>query len=196
MSSIRIANSEDAKAVLSIYSPFILQTGVTQETEVPAEDAFQQRIINTLKERPWLVCEIENEIAGFAYAGKHRERKGYQWCIEPSVYIDEKYYRYGIAKALYTALFEILKIQGFVNAYAVITLPNEKSVSFHKNFGFKHLTTYTRIGYKLGKWHDVDWWELQINAHQKFPESPLMFSDLDKGILDQILNKAGSLLKK
>src|SRR5687767_1182274 len=142
---IRTATIQDANGILKIYSPFILNSGITQETEVPSLESFEQRIIATLEERPWLVCEIDNEIAGYAYAGKHRERKGYQWCVEPSVYIAEKYYRYGIAKALYTALFEILKLQGFINAYAVITLPNDKSVAFHEKFGFRYLTTYKKI---------------------------------------------------
>ena len=147
MSIIRLANIGDTKAILCIYSPFILNSGITQETDVPAHDNFSKRISATLKERPWLVCEIEDEIAGYAYAGRHRERTGYQWCIEPSVYVADKFHNCGVAYALYTAMFEILRIQGFVNAYAVITLPNDKSVSFHEKFGFRYLTTFKKIGF-------------------------------------------------
>ncbi|HEY5774266.1 MAG TPA: GNAT family N-acetyltransferase, partial [Chitinophagaceae bacterium] len=154
---IRVATRNDAAGMLEIYAPFILNSGITQETEVPSVEDFQQRVISNLEERPWLVCEINNEIAGYAYAGKHRDRKGYQWCTEPSVYISEKYFGFGIANALYAALFDILKIQGYVNAYAVITLPNDRSIAFHKKFGFEHLTIYKKIGYKLGQWHDVGW---------------------------------------
>ena len=88
---VRIANEQDAAGILKIYSPFIINSGITQETEIPSIESFMQRIEATLEVRPWLVCEIENEIAGYAYAGKHRERKGYQWCVEPSVYVGENF---------------------------------------------------------------------------------------------------------
>lgn len=193
---LRVANGQDAEGILKIYSPFIINSGITQETEIPSIESFQQRIEATLEVRPWLVCEIENKIAGYAYAGKHRERKGYQWCVEPSVYVNEKFYRYGIAKALYTALFEILKLQGYVNAYAVITLPNEKSVAFHENFGFRYLTTYKKIGYKLGKWHDVGWWEKQLNSYGEIQRDPQKLSLINTTAVSGILKKAGGLLKK
>jgi L-amino acid N-acyltransferase YncA len=189
---VRIATKDDAAALLEIYAPFILNSGITQETEVPSVEDFQKRILSNLEERPWLVCEIDNQLTGYAYAGKHRDRKGYQWCTEPSVYVHEKYFGFGVANALYTALFEILKIQGYVNAYAVITLPNERSIAFHKKFGFDYLTTYPKIGYKLGQWHDVGWMQYEINPHKKDPAVPKKFSELDSSIIAPILAKASS----
>ena len=193
---IRIAAEADAPGMLEIYAPFILNTGITQETEVPSVADFQQRIISNLAERPWLVCEINNEIAGYAYAGKHRDRKGYQWCTEPSVYISEKYFGLGVPYALYTALFDILKLQGYVNAYAVITLPNDRSIAFHKKFGFEYLTTYKNIGYKLGQWHDVGWMQYEINPHNKDPMDPAKLPAIDKTVIDSILIKSSALLNK
>ena len=184
---IRIATKDDAAGMLEIYTPFILNSGITQEVDVPSIEDFQKRIISNLEERPWLVFEINNEIAGYAYAGKHRERKGYQWCVEPSVYIADKYFGFGIANALYTALFDILKIQGCVNAYAVITLPNERSIAFHKKFGFEYLTTYKKIGYKLGQWHDVGWMQYEVNPHKEDPIDPIKFKNIDRSVIDSIL---------
>jgi len=192
---IRIATKNDAEGMLEIYTPFILHSGITQETELPSIEEFQKRILSNLEERPWLVCEIDKQIAGYAYAGKHRERKGYQWCTEPSVYVHENFYRYGVANALYTALFEILKLQGYVNAYAVITLPNEKSISFHKKFGFEYLTTYPKIGYKLRQWHDVGWMRYDINPHIENPADPLKFSSIDHVVVASILAKSSLLVK-
>jgi L-amino acid N-acyltransferase YncA len=192
---LRVATRDDAAGMLEIYAPFILDSGITQETEVPAVKDFQERIISNLAERPWLVCEIDNEIAGYAYAGKHRDRKGYQWCTEPSVYISEKYFGVGVANALYAALFDILRLQGYVNAYAVITLPNERSIAFHKKFGFEWLTTYKKIGYKLAKWHDVGWMQYEINPHKEDPPEPIKFPDIDRSLIEPILQKASVLLK-
>lgn len=193
---IRMAKKEDAEGMLKIYAPFILHSGITQETELPSVENFQQRIISTLEERPWLVCEAEGEIAGYAYAGKHRDRKGYQWCVETSVYIHERFYRLGAARALYYALIEILKVQDYVNVYAVITLPNDKSVTFHEGFGFSYFTTYKKIGYKLGKWHDVGWWYLQINPPVINPAKPKKISSVDDTAVLSILEKAAAYLKK
>ena len=193
--NIRLATKGDAAGMLEIYGPFILNSGITQETELPSVEDFQERIISNLTERPWLVCEINNEIAGYAYAGKHRDRKGYQWCIEPSLYVSEKYWGLGIANALYAALFDILKMQGYVNAYAVITLPNDRSIAFHKKFGFEYLTTYKKIGYKLGQWHDVGWMQYEINHHKKAPREPVRFSNLDGPEIDSILLRYSVLVK-
>ena len=194
--NIRVATKDDAVGMLEIYAPFILNSGITQETEVPSVEDFQQRVLSNLIERPWLVCEINNEIAGYAYAGKHRDRKGYQWCTEPSVYISEKFFGVGAANALYTALFDILELQGYVNAYAVITLPNDRSIAFHKKFGFEYLTTYKKIGYKLGQWHDVGWMQYEVNPHKENPEDPVKFPKIDKTVIDPILIRSTALLKK
>ena len=193
---IRVATKEDATGMLEIYAPFILNSGITQETEIPSVGDFQKRIISNLEERPWLVCEIDGQVAGYAYAGKHRDRKGYQWCTEPSVYISEKYFGIGIADALYTALFDILKLQGYVNAYAVITLPNDRSIAFHKKFGFEYLTIYKKIGYKLGQWHDVGWMQYEIKPHKEDPTDPVKFPGIEKSVIDSILIKATSMFKK
>lgn len=193
---LRIATRDDAAAMLEIYAPFILNSGITQETDVPSIEDFQKRILLNFEERPWLVCEIDNQVAGYAYAGKHRDRKGYQWCTEPSVYVHEKFFGFGVANALYTALFDILKLQGYVNAYAVITLPNDRSISFHKKFGFDYLTTYPKIGYKLGQWHDVGWMQYEINPHKDETADPIKFSAIDSSVIKAILKRSSELLRK
>jgi phosphinothricin acetyltransferase len=195
MAKIRIATPADAKEMLEIYSSFILNTGITQETEVPTVEEFSNRINNTLQERPWLVCKIDNDIAGYAYAGKHRERKGYQWCIESSVYLNEKFFGRGVAQGLYKALFEIVKEQGFVNVYAVITLPNKRSVAFHESFGFTYFTTYRNVGYKLGRWHDVGWWQYVVNDVKNEMKDPVLFPALNKDFVDEVLQRCSAELK-
>lgn len=195
MTVLRLATSEDAKGILDIYAPYIETTSFTFETEAPSVEEFAERIRNYLLNWPWLVCEIDGKIAGYAYATKHRERTAYQWCTESSVYIHEDYQRAGIAKALYIALFEILKKQGFRNIYAVINLPNDKSVILHEKLGFTHFATYEKVGYKLGKWKDVGWWKLSINEFADEPAAPIKFSDLNKDFLLDIFSKAGLLFK-
>jgi phosphinothricin acetyltransferase len=192
---IRLASSNDANNILNIYSPYILDTSFTFETEVPFAETFAERIENYLQHWPWLVCEIDGKIAGYAYGSKYRERVGYQWCVECSVYVHDDFQRMGIARALYAALFEILKIQGYRNVYAVINLPNDKSVQLHESCSFKWFATYENVGYKLGKWKDVGWWQLVINEYNHEPAPPLKFSEIDKTVLPSIFQSAEKMLK-
>ena len=192
---LRLANEKDAAGILSIYAPYIESTSYTFETGIPSIEEFSERIKNYLTNWPWLVCEINGVIAGYAYATRHRERTAYQWCTESSVYIHNDYQRAGIAKALYMALFEILKKQGFRNVYAVINLPNEKSVSFHERCGFEYFATYEKVGYKLGKWKNVGWWRLSINEYGDEPATPLKFMDMNKDFLADLFTGAALSVK-
>jgi L-amino acid N-acyltransferase YncA len=185
--NIRLANEKDADGILAIYTPYITNTSFTFETEVPAVKAFADRINSYLNNWPWLVCEMDGKIAGYAYGSRYRERTGYQWCVECSVYIHDDFQRRGIAKILYNALFEILKQQGYRNVYAVINLPNDKSVQLHESCGFKWFVTYENAGYKLGKWKNVGWWQLVVNDYSNEPAPPRKFSELNKKMVEKIL---------
>jgi L-amino acid N-acyltransferase YncA len=187
MNIIRIAKTSDAASILEIYTPYILNTAITFETEIPSLENIEYRIITYQESWPWLVYEIAGTIVGYAYATKHRERAAYQWCVESSVYISDNFQQKGIAQALYTALFEILKYQGCRNVYAGITLPNDKSISFHKKFGFSKIAEYKKIGYKLGLWNTVSWWELKVNEYSADPAPPMKFSDIDNKVLEKCL---------
>jgi phosphinothricin acetyltransferase len=187
MKIIRMATPADATAILSIYAPYIISTAYTFETEVPSLESFEQRIINCLETWPWSVCEIDGAIAGYAYAAKHRERAAYQWCVESSVYIHDSFQKKGVAKLLYDSLFEILKLQGFINVYAGITLPNDKSVAFHERYGFTKFAEYNNIGYKLGKWNTVSWWQLHLREYPENPIAPLKLLRVEPSFLEKIL---------
>jgi L-amino acid N-acyltransferase YncA len=195
MTVLRLVTPTDAKAILDIYAPYIENTSFTFETEVPSVEEFSKRIETYLLNWPWLVCEIDGVIAGYAYATRHRERTAYQWCIESSVYIHDNFQRAGIARVLYTALFEILKKQGFRNVYAVINLPNDKSVAFHESCGFQYFATYEKVGYKLGKWKNVGWWRLILNEFGDEPAAPIKFSELDKDFLPALFAEKLSGIK-
>lgn len=184
---IRLATPGDAAAILAIYGPYITDTSLTFETEVPDEDAFAERIRSYLMHWPWLVCEVDGEVAGYAYGSRYRERAGYQWCVECSVYIHDHFHGRGIARALYNALFRLLKVQGYFNVYAVINLPNEPSVRFHESCGFRHFASYEKVGYKLGAWKTVGWWQLQLSDYTDDPPRPRHFNLLPQEVIDDAL---------
>jgi L-amino acid N-acyltransferase YncA len=189
MAVIRLATPADAQGILDIYAPYILHTSLTFETEVPHLDAFRERIRSYLIHWPWLLCEEDGTIMGYAYASRYRERTGYQWCVETSVYIRENFQKRGIGSSLYRTLIEILKQQGYRNVYAVINLPNDASVKFHERLGFRWFASYENVGYKLGTWKTVGWWHLAINGYSDNPPPPVKFSELDKNLVLQIMNR-------
>jgi L-amino acid N-acyltransferase YncA len=192
---IRTATGSDAESILDIYAPYIENTSYTFETEVPTIESFQERITSYLQSWPWLVCEIGGVVAGYAYGSKHRERIAYQWSVECSVYIHDDFQRAGIGKALYRALIDLLKLQGFRNLYAVINLPNERSVAFHEKIGFEYFAVYKNVGYKLGKWKNVGWWQLQLNDYTMEPSPPIKFPQLNREVVGAILQSASQLIK-
>jgi len=160
---IRSVEAADAKAVRDIYAPFVSDSATSFETEPPDVAVMERRILETRERTPWLVYEAGGEVLGYAYASPHRAaRKAYQWCVETSIYIHAQVRRRGIGRSLYAALFDLLRRQGFVNAYAGITLPNPGSVRLHESMGFQPIGVYPRIGYKFGTWHDVIWLQLRL----------------------------------
>jgi phosphinothricin acetyltransferase len=164
---IRSAKQEDAEGILEIYTPYILHTPVSFETEVPDIEAFRQRMVQYQKNLPWLVCEVDNNLAGYTYATNHRHRTAYDCSKELSVYVHPNYRHRGIASGLYSVILEILKLQGVRNVLAGIALPNPESVGFHEQFGFKLVGIYHDVGYKFDRYHDVGWWELPIGTNTK-----------------------------
>ncbi|HWB28203.1 MAG TPA: GNAT family N-acetyltransferase [Chitinophagaceae bacterium] len=169
---IRFAQAGDADEMLNIYKPFIENTATSFETVVPSTVEFSQRILTYTQKYPWLVAEINKTIAGYAYASAHRQRDAYQWSVESSVYVHPSFYRQGIAMKLYDMLFMLLAEMNFVNVYAGVALPNEASVTFHENAGFKHIGIYENVGYKLGAWHSVLWMVKHIHTHNTNLRAP------------------------
>ncbi len=155
MKLMRIVKPSDVASILEIYTPYILQTAVTFETEIPLLNSFEERIKLYTQKWPWIVYEVDGMITGYAYATKHRERLAYRWCVESSVYIRDQFQREGIASTLYKALFEMWRLQGFINVYAGITLPNERSIAFHERLSFTNFVYYKNVGHKLGEWRTV-----------------------------------------
>ncbi len=163
-SLIRQAGVGDAAAMLAIYAPFVLDTAVSFEEEVPSVPDFAARVGAVLAEAPWLVAEREGRVLGYAYAGRHRARAAYRLTREVSVYVHPDYHRQGLATRLYNHLLERLGRAGFTTALAGITLPNPASLAFHRKFGFQVVGTYHRVGYKFGRYHNVLWLERPLRT--------------------------------
>jgi phosphinothricin acetyltransferase len=161
---IRLATPEDCDQIAAIYAPYVTETAISFEIEPPGAGELARRIGETLAGYPWLVCERDGEILGYAYAMGHRTRWAYQWSVDTAIYVDGGRRRAGVGRALYTALLAALPLQGFFSAYAGVTLPNAASVGLHQAMGFEPVGVYRAVGYKLGRWHDVGWYQRTLQA--------------------------------
>jgi L-amino acid N-acyltransferase YncA len=179
---LRLATRNDAGAVAEIYRPIVASTPISFETEPPNPQEMERRIHETLATYVWLICEHRGDVVGYANAGRHRARAAYQWSVDTSVYVHSAFHRRGIGRGLYTSLFRILAAQGFVTAYAGITLPNTSSVALHESTGFQPVGVYRNAGYKLGKWYDVGWWQRALRPPEATPSLPLNLGEI---LLDQ-----------
>lgn len=145
----------DAEACAALYAPYVAGTAITFEYEPPSADEMARRIAGAQRTHAWLVHEDDERVVGYAYAGPYKERAAYRWTTEVSVYLEQGRRRTGAGRALYEALFGRLVERGYRVAIAGITLPNPASEGLHRAMGFELVGVHPRIGWKLGRWHDL-----------------------------------------
>jgi L-amino acid N-acyltransferase YncA len=158
-SVIRDAVAADAERCASIYAPYVLETAISFESEPPTAAEMARRIAEAQRAHAWLVLEDDGDVVGYAYGGTFMSRAAYQWATAVSVYLASGRRRTGAGRALYEALFDRLAARGHRTALAGISLPNEASTGLHRALGFEQVGIYRRVGWKLGRWHDVAWFQ-------------------------------------
>lgn len=176
---IRSADPSDAPALLAIYAPYVRETSVTFEYDVPTEAEFARRIAKTLEKYPYLALEDGGSVLGYAYAGTFKDRAAYDWAVETTVYIDKNAHGRGYGRALYAALEEKLKARGILNAYACIAYTEQEdeyltqaSPKFHRRMGYVQCGLFRQCGFKFGRWYDMVWMEKMLGEHTGCPSSP------------------------
>jgi L-amino acid N-acyltransferase YncA len=156
---IRDAVAADAGRCAEIYAPYVLETAISFETDPPPAAEMADRIAAAQRSHAWLVLEEDGDVAGYAYGGPFMSRAAYQWATAVSVYLAPGRQGGGRGRALYAALLDRLALRGHRTALAGIALPNDASVGLHRAMGFEPVGTYRRVGWKLGRWHDVAWYQ-------------------------------------
>ncbi len=175
----RLADPErDAGGVRAIYAPIVNETAISFEAVAPTTDAMAQLMADTLTHWPWIVCEADSGLLGYAYACRHRVRAAYAWAVDVSIYLSPAARGRGLGRALYERLFSLLRLIGYHNAFAGIALPNPASVGLHEALGFTPVARYRNVGFKQGAWHDVGWWQLELLPCDRTPSAPRLVADL------------------
>lgn len=186
---IRPATPNDLPAMREIYRPFVENTAITFEYETPSLAELQLRYDKITPFFPWLVCEYDGVIAGYAYATRYRIRAAYQWGAELSVYVHPDYQGRHIGSALYRSLTRTLNLQGFIYAHALVALPNDSSMQLHKHLGFQTICIFKQTGFKMGRWHDVAELRTTLAELPDQPTPPASFHTLNPLTVIQIFRE-------
>ena len=193
--TLRIASPADAEALLELYAPYVRETAITFEYEVPSPEEFQSRIRRTLEKYPYLIAEREGRCVGYAYAGAFHARAAYDWAVETSVYVERGLRRQGVGQRLYTALEEILTLQNILNLNACIAYPagedpylTRDSADFHQRLGFRQVGRFHQCGYKFGRWYDMIWMEKLLGPHSSSQPPVRPFPEIREAAED-LLNR-------
>lgn len=175
---IRIAHADDATAIHDIYTPSVTHGVETFETELPGVEAMRERVLTRLRQYPWIVWEDDGRVLAYAYASRFRERAAYDWIAETSIYVHSDARRRGIARKLYGALLDAMRLQGINQAVGVITLPGASSVTMHEAMGFTPAGVWRSAGYKRDAWWDVGVWQMELQAPENPPQAVVPFAQL------------------
>jgi len=174
--TIKMATIMDAEELLQIYAPYVENTAITFEYEVPSLGEFTGRIENTLTKYPYLVVLENGQIVGYAYASMFKARVAYSWAVETSIYVKRDCRSKGIGKKLYQTLEDILRRQHVLNLNASIAYAAEEdehldhsSIRFHEYMGYQKVAHFTKCGYKYGRWYDMIWMEKMLGEHPAVP---------------------------
>jgi len=175
-SLIRLATEDDAPAIAAIYAPYVRDTAISFELEPPEASDFRTKIRDVLKLAPWLVREDDGIVVGYAYASSFRPRRAYRFTVESSVYVRGDTRGRGVGRSLYEELMRRLEAQGFKRVIGGMTVPNAASAALHAALGFERVGVFHEVGFKFGRWHDVEFWEKQLAPLEEAPREPLPVS--------------------
>lgn len=184
---IRSATTKDAERLAEIYAPYVLETSTSYETVPPGAADMRARVMNLSGRLPWLVAEQDGKISGYAYAGRLGERAGYDWSCTASIYIDAARRSEGLGQALYTALFALLKAQGYRTVYALISTPNPQSEAFHQKLGFEQQGHLKHAGYKFGHVIGIAYYAKELLPVMENPPRPVPYGALPDDIIENAL---------
>jgi L-amino acid N-acyltransferase YncA len=156
---IRPATPDDAPACAAIYKAFVTDGWVSFELTPPDAKEMASRIADYSRAHDWLIADVGGSVAGYAYGSPHRTREAYQSSCDVAIYVDSRFSRQGIGRALYDKLLPSLKARGYHAAFAGIALPNPASIALHEASGFTPVGVYREVGWKMAAWRDVGWWQ-------------------------------------
>ena len=140
-----------------IYNYYIINSYSNFEEKKLTFNQFQNNYKNIIKNKlPYVIALSEKKVVGLAYLNKFREKSGYRFAFENTIYIHDQHTRQGIGyKLLKELLYVSKKYKKIKLIVAVIgSIDSKGSLKLHKKLGFKKTGMLKKIGFKNNKWID------------------------------------------
>lgn len=168
---VRLATEDDIAQIVDIANHAAHEGVANFATQPESLTSWQQDHAQALAHHPWLVAYLarQSNVVGFAKASPHATRGAYAWTGSLSVYLRPQARGHGVGRQLYGCLVSMMRELGFVSLVAGITHPNPASERLHAGVGFVQCGVFHRVGFKMGRFHDVTWWELPLRPHVDTP---------------------------
>lgn len=179
--TVREAVPADGERLLAVYAPYVRQTAVSFDYEVPTVQAFSDRIASVLAAgHPFLVAEEDGVALGYACLGPFVGRAAYGWNAETSIYVHWGARGRGIGRALHGALERAAAERSILALEACIGVPRtaddphltDASRRFHRAMGYSEVGRFESCGYKFGRWYDMVWMEKRLAPAPATPPRP------------------------
>lgn len=153
---IRPAIAADIPSILAIVNHAIIHTTSNYNYEPQSLETqiawFEHKVAHGF---PVIVAALKNEVIGYGAYGTFREKIGYQFTVEHSVYVNDHFIGKGIGKLLLTELIRLAKAQGIRTMVGGIDADNADSIAFHKKFGFTECGIIKDAAFKFDRWLDL-----------------------------------------
>ena len=159
---IRKVTQADIRDIVLIYNYYIENSTITFETSPVSYEEMANRIADISEKYPFFVYVDSGKVVGYCYASSWKKRAAYSKTVESTIYIVEDFQRRGIGGILMKKLIDELREKSFHAVIACITIPNPSSIGLHERLGFRQVSAFKEVGYKLGKWLDVGDWEMLL----------------------------------
>ncbi len=162
---VRDGGASDLPGIAAIYTHYVLNTTITFNTEVRTPAEWRDRHRRHVVEGPYhllVATSTEDEVLGYVETLPFRPKPAYARSAELSIYVSPDAVGRGIGSALLTSLLERLAPTSFHRLFAIVALPNDASVAFHRAHGFVHRGTLTEAGHKFDEYLDVAYLELAL----------------------------------
>lgn len=188
MKKIRFVTSRDIPTICTIYEYYVNNGVATFAYEAMNEKEWEEKLTRIQNKYPFLVCEIDDVVVGYAYASSFREREAYQWDVELSIYVHPNVVRQEVGSSLMKVLLELLKLQNYHIAYSCITIPNDASISLHEKLGFQTIGVFKDCGYKFDQWLSTVWMECVLSSTLQ-PRDIVTIPQCNQEAIQQILTQ-------
>lgn len=159
---VRAFAERDVAPANALTNHYIATTAVHFASEPASDREFRATWEAGRADYPWLAAEVDGAFAGYARAYRWRERAAYARTAEVGIYVERSQQGRGVGRVLYAELLRQLQHAGFRTAIGGIALPNPASIRLHEALGFRHVGTFRGVGCKFGRWHDVDFWQIDF----------------------------------